>query len=465
MSRIKFDKELEFKLIKEKVESLGYKLLNKTYPGQHGLIEIEYDKGLIYRTKWYSAKQNNRFSPIEGPLRKKQKLIKYTIEKCNEFASKFGGKCLSTEYINTKTKLIWEDSKGRIFEAPLENVIAGQWSPHDKKDKLRELRTKYTIDDLKKFAIDHGGECLSSVYYTLHDSYLWKDRNGKVFTRRWYGLLKNKDLLYTDKSKGQAEIADFLHKLNIKFEENCRTVISPLELDFYIPSLNLAIEYHGLFWHQENKVGKKIHRSKYDQCRAKGIKLIQIFENEWLDRKEQVKSFLMSSLQLNNTKVYARKCDIRLIDQIEAKRFLEQYHILGSCNFDKAYGLYHNNELVMITTIGRHHRNATEWVLSRCVTKAGITVVGGLSKLSKKAFQDYGKISTWIDLRHGNEIGWIKSGWSILKYLDPDYCYYNEETKERLSKQSQKHRSNQECIESGLVRVFDAGKVKLVYTT
>ena len=69
--------------------------------------------------------------------------------------------------------------------------------------------------------------------------------------------------------------------------QNCRNIIAPLEIDIFIPSKNIAIEYDGLYWHSSNKfsgrtIEKKYHLNKTEQCLKKGIKLIHIFENEWI---------------------------------------------------------------------------------------------------------------------------------------------------------------------------------------
>ena len=51
--------------------------------------------------------------------------------------------------------------------------------------------------------------------------------------------------------KSENEVKDFIKSLGINFIENSRNIISPLELDIYIPSHNMAIEYDGLYWHNE----------------------------------------------------------------------------------------------------------------------------------------------------------------------------------------------------------------------
>lgn len=49
-----------------------------------------------------------------------------------------------------------------------------------------------------------------------------------------------------------------------------------MELDIYIPSLNLAIEYDGKYWHKKEKI--KREQVKYQKCFENGIKLLRIRE-------------------------------------------------------------------------------------------------------------------------------------------------------------------------------------------
>lgn len=49
-----------------------------------------------------------------------------------------------------------------------------------------------------------------------------------------------------------------------------------MELDIYIPSIKLAIEYDGEAWHRENKVERE--KKKYLACKANNIKMIRLRE-------------------------------------------------------------------------------------------------------------------------------------------------------------------------------------------
>lgn len=53
-----------------------------------------------------------------------------------------------------------------------------------------------------------------------------------------------------------------------------------MELDIYIPSINTAIEYDGVFWHKNNRHREEL---KYEICQQHGIRLIRIKENDDMD--------------------------------------------------------------------------------------------------------------------------------------------------------------------------------------
>ena len=82
------------------------------------------------------------------------------------------------------------------------------------------------------------------------------------------------------------------------------------EIDILIPDLKIGIEYNELYWHNDEiKKSKWYHITKTLKCQEKGIRLIQIFEDEWLHKKSIVQARLMQILNLNNNKekIYARK--------------------------------------------------------------------------------------------------------------------------------------------------------------
>lgn len=277
----------------------------------------------------------------------------------------------------------------------------------------------------------------------------------------------------TYSSRGELEVKEFVESLGLTAKNGYIGGTNPKQIDIKINELNIGIEYNGVYWHSEgNKmIYPNYHKDKMIAAKEQGLNLIQIFDFEWKDRKEQVKSFLKSALGKNEVKIFARNTELKeIVDKNIAKDFLNKYHILGSTTFIKAYGLYFENELIALISIGKHHRNNSEYVLNRYVGKYNVNVTGGLSKLVSQAIKDFGSLTTWIDLRFSNGEKWIKAGWEQIKTLRPDYFYYNPKTGKIIPKQSRKKSAvntpkeiteNEHAKLDGLKRVYDCGKIKL----
>lgn len=86
------------------------------------------------------------------------------------------------------------------------------------------------------------------------------------------------------------------------------TVGSRMELDLFIPSLMIAIEYNGEYYHSDELIQSKgrydsaqdYHDAKLDYCMQAGIELMAIWDNDWNDNRnaciEHIKNFINSKL-------------------------------------------------------------------------------------------------------------------------------------------------------------------------
>jgi hypothetical protein len=74
--------------------------------------------------------------------------------------------------------------------------------------------------------------------------------------------------------------------------QHTRDVISPLELDIYIPSSSIAVEFDGLRWHSEEfEPSPSYHLNKTKMCEEKGVRLLHVFEDEWDFKKDVIKTY------------------------------------------------------------------------------------------------------------------------------------------------------------------------------
>ena len=281
-------------------------------------------------------------------------------------------------------------------------------------------------------------------------------------------------------SNMEKEIVEFIKSLGItNIQENIKSIISPYELDIFIPEYNLAIEFNGMYWHSVNTKEdeqelKNYHINKTKMCESKGIQLLHIFENEWLDdiKNNIWKSIIRHKLQLSE-RIYARNCNKKEISKQEAKEFCINNHLQGHTVFSFAEGLFYNNELVMVATYGKPRFNKKyDTELIRLCSKENLCIVGGASKLTKgKTFISYG------NRRWCSSISNVYD--KIATKLDetsPAYFYIHSRCYDKLINRytMQKHKlknilplfdetktESENCYANGYRKIFDCGN--LVY--
>jgi len=100
-------------------------------------------------------------------------------------------------------------------------------------------------------------------------------------------------------SFAEQEIANYIKSSypNLEIITNTRKIISPKELDIYIPEKKLAIEFNGDYWHSTKYAGETSHLNKTNLCEDQGIKLIQIMEHEWSNNKEWWINFIKANIE------------------------------------------------------------------------------------------------------------------------------------------------------------------------
>jgi hypothetical protein len=123
-------------------------------------------------------------------------------------------------------------------------------------------------------------------------------------------------------SKGEIELFSFIesiYKGNII--KNDRKILNGKEIDVYLPDLMMAFEFNGIYYHSEIFKDKKDCLYKKKLLSDKSINLITVWEDDWEQKKEIIKSRIKSLLNQNN-KIYARKCKIIEISGNIEKKFL-----------------------------------------------------------------------------------------------------------------------------------------------
>lgn len=242
-------------------------------------------------------------------------------------------------------------------------------------------------------------------------------------------------------SKPETELFEFVQSLEPTAIQSYRPRYHSKEIDIFIPRLKLGLEFNGLYWHSEqvllaNNQPKTKDFIKQQQAQTHGIRLIQIFEDEWATAQDIVKSRITNLLAKTQTVVYARKCVIQLVTSRQAAEFCNQNHIMGSGRSNERLGLYFDNQLISVMTFSKSNlsRKIVGWELNRFCSKINIQVVGGASRLFKKFIQLHAptQVVSYSDNRWS--VGGIYStlGFAKTSSGTPNYWYIPQNTTSRI---------------------------------
>ncbi len=153
-------------------KSNGGICLSDTFLNSKKYLQWECKKGHQWKSTLTSVKRGVWCKTCSG--RKEE-----FFEEAKTVASEKHGKCISTEYKNSRTDLLWECSKGHQFLEPFKNIKAGKWCPICKP-------TRYTLEDAQNMAISHGGKCLSDTFLNSRNFPLqWECKKG----HKWEAVL------------------------------------------------------------------------------------------------------------------------------------------------------------------------------------------------------------------------------------------------------------------------------------
>ena len=281
------------------------------------------------------------------------------------------------------------------------------------------------------------------------------------------------------------EIEEWLKSLNANLEIK-RNVwihfntkeVKRREIDIAINN-KIAIFYHGIYWHSDIYRDKNYHQELFNLFIEKGYDPIQIFENEWLSKQEIVKSIILSKLNINQTKIYARNTIIKEITISEYKIFLEINHIQGYANSKIKLGMFYNDKLISVLGMGKSRFKNNETEIIRYCSLLNYQITGGLAKFLAYIKNNYQfeNIISYIDLRYFDGSSYIKNGFMLDSITYPNYYYFynnnnnftlynriqfqKHKLKDKLEIFDEKLSEYENMLNNGYLRIFDAGNYKL----
>ena len=367
---------------------------------------------------------------------KKHILFKKTKEKFIQQAKKIHGDKYDynlVDYINTNTKVkIICPIHGEFTQTP-KHHLDGSSCPECAKIKRAKSRLTDWDKVLKKIKNTHNDkyDYSKSIYKGLKNKIeIICSKHGSFWmtpVNHYNGKQDCPKCMLQSISKQEKEIVEFIKSIyNGEIVQNDRKFLNGKEIDIYIPELKIGIEYDGLYWH--NNVNNYY---KFEECRKQGIRLIQVTEWEWINEKEKIKNFLKNILLKNNKKIYARKCELKGIDNKTYRAFCEENHLQGYSAASIKIGLFYNNELIQIMSFSKARYASFEYEMIRECSKNDCTVIGGKSKLLSYFEKKY-KPKNLISYCEKNKFSgnsYLMLGFKLYKESKPGYNYYKGKNK------------------------------------
>ena len=253
-------------------------------------------------------------------------------------SSEIRQKCIETTFKKYGYECVWQNDEIRSEIKKTNLKRYGVENPM----QCEEVRNKVKKTNFERYGYEESAQCpeliarrIKTVHDKTYDRMLSElsDDVIPMFTREEYvGLANGTDLIeYEWKcvhcgkmfrrsvsnithapkcpfcgyvfSSGEMEIINLI-KSNCDSEivTHTRQVLpSHHELDIYLPDRKVAIEYNGLYWHSiENGKDKTYHISKSIECEQLGIHLIHVFGDEWKKRKDEISSFIVDAITLED---------------------------------------------------------------------------------------------------------------------------------------------------------------------
>ena len=188
------------------------------------------------------------------------------------------------------------------------------------------------------------------------------------------------------------------------------------------------------------------HLNKHNLCKENNIQLIQFTDLDFINKPEICYSIINSKLSINQNKIFARKCKIKIVSNKESKEFLNSNHIQGYTSSKINLGLIYENELIQLMTFSNARLNKNySYELIRLASKINHQIIGGSEKLFNYFKDNYLKenesIISYCDISKFSGSVYSKLGFKEIHQSSPNYFYWKTNSTILESRQKfQKHK-------------------------
>lgn len=232
--------------------------------------------------------------------------------------------------------------------------------------------------------------------------------------------------LLSGTSKMEIDLFEFVKSICPDAINGDRKLLGGREIDIYVPSLKIGIEFNGLYSHS-TKFKKDVwyHQKKSDDAAALGIRMIHIWSDEWLFNRKVIEGYLERLLGVTQRRVFARQCEVVAVTGVDVREFLELNHLQGFGRGGAGVALKIADEIVGVALV-------VDGELARWCVKLGVNLVGGFTRAMAKLPRP---LISYCDMGKHTGEGYLASGWLEMNRRNIPQTFYVR-GKRRLSRQA-----------------------------
>ena len=214
-----------------------------------GVVVRFFVDGVRSKVEFICQKSHLRISRVEEIMNGRwcPECLKYDLCEIKQAVfERFDGYCVSSLYNKRTDFLEWSCKHNHTWIATVQNVMAGYWCSECAGNK------RGTLDKAQKTAERFNGKCLSSEYVNARSDMKWECSNRHTWTATYHEIdcgvrcpecrIKGNqgELFYLIKNIFKDAIYNFRG-----FSWLARDGRHRMEIDIWVPSIKLAIEYDG----------------------------------------------------------------------------------------------------------------------------------------------------------------------------------------------------------------------------
>ena len=369
--------------------------------------------------------------------------------------------------------------------------------------KSQEIRTKYSATSRLHYGVDHPAQS-EEIQYAMRKTCMEKygvEYSGSlpsVIEKRKQTSLERfgyTTYLSTDAAREKARKSVLEHfsgrisNLNKQFHDVLEEHGVQSEFEFYLGrkwydlhvlDSNIVIEIDPSYTHSTipshwmpEGMDPGYHAMKSEVAESNGFRCVHVFDWDDWDK-------IADMLKYPSSKIGARECELREVQQEDLNNFLNKYHIQRSVNGTKeAYGLYYSDLLVQVMTFGKpRYTNKYDFELLRLCTIPDYAISGGAEKLfchflkihpsnSILSYCDLAKFSGEVYSRLGFQLDHISKPakiWSRDKDKITDNLLRQRGYDQLFNTSYGKGTSNEQLmLDNRWLPVYDCGQAVYVY--